>query len=186
MKKILIITSILFIFSLKPVFAQTSDLVIPTDSITPALNPTPNTAEYTLPYPGVLPGSPMYILKEARDTIFETLTTDPHKKANRYLQQADKRLATGLELFERGDKVGAEDLIARSLISLEKSQEKAIETKNSGENIYDVSPKLKMSCLKQKEEIKNLLNKTDGELHRKFEKDYNRAVVLEKSANQIN
>lgn len=185
MKKILLIASIFFLLSLKPSFAQTTDLLIPTDAITPTPIPAPTIIEYSLPYPGVLPGGPMYFLKEARDTIFETFTTDQLKKSNRYLLQADKRLSTGLLLFDRGDKESAEILISKSLESLEKSLEKAIETKKSGNNIFDILPKIKMSSLKQKQEIKILIGKSDGEILQKLEIDLKKAEDLEKIANQI-
>jgi hypothetical protein len=185
MKKILFIVLLLFFLSFKPSFAEFGDMVIPTDSISPTPIPSPTMVDYPLPYPGVLPGSPMYFLKEARDSIFETMTIDSLKKSNRYLSQADKRLATAIVIFERGDIEGAELLISKSLISLNKSLDKAIETKKSGDNIYDILPKIKMSSLKQQQEIKILIEKTTGENRQKLENDYKKAVELEKLANQI-
>lgn len=49
--------------------------------------------EYTLPYPGILPGSPFYFLKTFRDKVISILITDPKKQAEFDLLQADKRLA---------------------------------------------------------------------------------------------
>ena len=58
--------------------------------------------EYNLPYPGILPDSPLYIFKVARDNLFELILLDPKQKAFYLLLMADKRLSAGFILINNG------------------------------------------------------------------------------------
>lgn len=58
--------------------------------------------EYTLPYPGMLPDNPLYILKTTRDWIVNLLTKDSVSKSRLYLLNSDKRAASALALAENG------------------------------------------------------------------------------------
>lgn len=60
--------------------------------------------EYNLPYPGLLPDSPLYFLKVARDNITVFFLRDEKQKAFYYLFLSDKRLAAGEVLFNTGQK----------------------------------------------------------------------------------
>ena len=55
------------------------------------MTPTP-TPNYLLPYPGMLPDNPLYMLKAMRDRVINFLIADSQKKAEFYLLQSDKRL----------------------------------------------------------------------------------------------
>lgn len=56
---------------------------------------------YQLPYPGILPDSPLYPLKTFRDRIILFLIADPVKKAEFNLLQADKRLSASVQLIKK-------------------------------------------------------------------------------------
>jgi hypothetical protein len=58
------------------------------------------TVEYVLPYPGILPTHPLYFLKMMRDQIVEVLISDPVKRADFYITQADKKLSMALALSD--------------------------------------------------------------------------------------
>ncbi len=58
------------------------------------------TVEYVLPYPGILPTHPLYFLKIMRDQIVEMLISDPVKRADFYITQADKKLSMALALSD--------------------------------------------------------------------------------------
>ncbi len=60
--------------------------------------------DYKLPYPGMLPDSPLYFLKVARDQITLALITDKTQRAFYNLFLADKRLASGEMLWNQGKK----------------------------------------------------------------------------------
>ena len=168
MKKFLITLIFLTVVILPQAYAQESDelmnsvgeIPIPTTSLTPS--PQPTTVSYELPYPGILPGSPLYSLKALRDKLMEIFISDPLKKSSFYLLQADKRLAAGLILYERGDIIVAETTISKGQNYLEKSINKMIEAKNSQHNVSDVFAKIKSSSAKQRQELERLSKKAKG------------------------
>lgn len=86
---------------------------------------------YNLPYPGLLPDSPLYIIKAVRDKITELLTRDNLKKAQLYLLYSDKRVAMSLALAQKG-----------------KSQ-LAIDTFSKGEKYFLMIPDLLIAAKKQ-------------------------------------
>ncbi|HEX8966001.1 MAG TPA: DUF5667 domain-containing protein [Patescibacteria group bacterium] len=70
--------------------------ITPTQAVNLTVTPSPImqlNAKYQLAYPGLLPDSPLYILKVLRDKIMAMLITNPSKKVNFYLLQADKGIA---------------------------------------------------------------------------------------------
>lgn len=75
--------------------------------------PTPTPVQYDLPYPGMLPNNPLYVVKQIRDWILDKLIMDPLKKTEFYILQADKRLAMGMQLSATGNEVLAEQTISK-------------------------------------------------------------------------
>ncbi|MGI5840920.1 MAG: DUF5667 domain-containing protein [Patescibacteria group bacterium] len=61
---------------------------------------------YNLPSISVLPGSPLYILKDIRDELWIGFSTGPESKATTALLVADKKMSASKSLFEdnKGDK----------------------------------------------------------------------------------
>ncbi len=57
---------------------------------------------YNLPYPGLLPDSPLYLTKIVRDRINDFLTRDNLKKAELYLLNSDKRASMSMALALKG------------------------------------------------------------------------------------
>ncbi len=57
---------------------------------------------YELPYPGILPDNPLYVIKALRDKILSIITREPTKKAELYLLFSDKRVAMVLPLLAKG------------------------------------------------------------------------------------
>lgn len=55
-----------------------------------------------MPYPGILPDSPIYFIKIIRDRVTEFLTRDNIKKAQLYLLYSDKRAVSAMTLAEKG------------------------------------------------------------------------------------
>ena len=62
---------------------------------------------YQLPYPGLLPGHPLYILKVIRDNILIFTTRDNQKKAKLYLHLSDKNMSTAIALINEGKEQAA-------------------------------------------------------------------------------
>ncbi len=70
--------------------------ITPTQAANVSVTPSPImqlNAKYQLAYPGLLPDSPLYILKVLRDKIMAMLISSPSKKVDFYLLQADKGIA---------------------------------------------------------------------------------------------
>lgn len=87
-------------------------------SATPTPAPTPvdtmiKKVEYILPYPGILPDHPLYVLKVIRDRILDALIVDPLRKAEFYILQADKRLNMAIFLGEKGSWQLAEQTVSK-------------------------------------------------------------------------
>src|SRR3990172_4345567 len=157
MKKIFLSFIFFIIIFSSPVYAQ-SKILIPTVSTTPS--PTPVMIDYSLPYPGILPGNPLYSIKMLRDRIMELFISDHLKKANFYLLQADKRVSSSLMLFEKQDKELGQTTLSKAQNYLEKSLEKAIQAKNSGKDVGDIYARIKNSATKQRQEIEILSKKS--------------------------
>src|SRR5258708_61565 len=87
-------------FSQNAVYADDSASLSP--SIMPAISPIitmeNKEIQYELPYPGILPDNPLYFLKTFRDTIVLFLISEPWKKADFDLQQADKLVNASIYL----------------------------------------------------------------------------------------
>ena len=60
-------------------------------------------SDYVMPYPGVLPDSPLYIVKMVRDWLREVLSVAPEDKVELFNQYADKRVGA-MEALMRGGK----------------------------------------------------------------------------------
>jgi hypothetical protein len=176
MKKIVFTFLLLFSFFQTPTLAQTVTIPMPTTSIAPT--PIPSVVNYELPYPGLLPGSPIYPLKALRDRFAEIMISDPLRKSNFYLLQADKRLAAGILLHEQGKRELGETTISKSLNYLEKSFDKMVEAKKSQKNVLDIYGKIRNSANKQKLEIERLSKNAKGEHAQKLKTDYKRAEEL--------
>lgn len=107
------------------------------EDATLAVEPVEEKPEYVLPYPGVLPDSPLYAVKRLRDWILDKLIVDPFRRADFNILQADKRLNMGIFLIAKGNAVLAEDVVSKgekylnsavySLIAL-KNEQKEVPT----------------------------------------------------------
>lgn len=181
MKKIFLSFIFFIIIFSSSVYAQT-EIPIPTLSATPT--PTPAIVEYQLPYPGILPGSPLYSIKMLRDRIMELLISDPLKKSSFYLLQADKRVSSSIMLFEKGDQDLGQTTLSKAQNYLEKSLEKATSAKNSGKDVGDIFTRIKNSATKQRQEIE-ILSKKSKEIEEKLKGDLTRVQKFEKRVKEI-
>jgi len=91
--------------------------------------------EYNLPYPGILPDSPLWPLKAARDKVWLFLTPDPYKKSQLLLLFADKRIvAARILVDERKFEIGvttatkAEKYLEEAVGWEEKARKKGADT----------------------------------------------------------
>jgi len=182
MKKFLLTFILFLIFISSNSYAQTE---IPIASITPTQSPSKGPVQYELPYPGVLPGALLYNLKAVRDRIIEFLMSDPSKKSNFYLLQADKRLSASIMLFDRGKNVLAETTLSKSQNYLEKAIDKAEKVSNLKGRFGEANDRIKLSSAKQIEELEKLIKENKGETNQKLKGDLKRAKELQKRAEKL-
>lgn len=171
MKKIFILLA-LFLFCVSPVFAQEEPREV---------TPIP----YALPYPGLLPDSPFYILKTVRDRITGFLISDTLKKAEFDLALADKRLSTGMYLFKKGKVDLAESVISKGENYFEDALKRAEEARKQGMHIDEVGAAMYDASQKHKEVVQDLAKKAEGEHKEKFAVLEQRVSTLEKKASEI-
>ncbi len=184
MKKIIILAiSFIFFCSAVVSFAQgipKEDVMSTPSSI--------KTIDYTLPYPGLLPDNPLYVLKAIRDRIVEVLISDPIKKANFELLTADKRLNEGVFLFNKGEKKYAfaettiskgENYFEKGIAELEKAKKQGIVTASTSQKYHSAS-------LKHIEIIKGLINKSRGDIKQGLLLDERRMENFEKKLRYLN
>jgi len=180
MKKLLFILIIFFIFlfSAATSFAQETSKEN-TSVSTPS---SVKTIDYALPYPGLLPDSPLYVLKAIRDRIVEILISDPIKKANFELLAADKRLNEGVSLFNKGEKnyALAETAISKGENYFEKGIAQVEKAKKQGIVTAGISQRFYLASLKHREVIKSLINKSRGDIKQRLLLDERRVEEFEK------
>ena len=109
---------------------QMKDASVGTQS--PEIMQATDTSEYVLPYPGILPDHPLYVLKRFRDYILDRLIVDPVRKAEFHILQADKRLNMGIFLIERGNAALAEETISKGEKYMDRAVYELLDVKASG------------------------------------------------------
>jgi len=184
MKKILIGFFLFTLIFKSHALAQSVTIPMPTISMAPSAGPTP--VNYELPYPGILPGTSLYAFKLIRDKFTEVMPSDPGKKSNFYLLQADKRLSAFLILYERGDKDVAFETLLKSQIYLDKSFEKMKEARVAGENVAELNSRIQTSSDKQKEEINNLMKSSSGEDLNNLKDSSQKVQIIQNKVNSFN
>lgn len=92
-------------------------------------------SDYVLPYPGILQNHPLYVLKELRDKIIETLIVDPLRKSEFYLLQSDKWIAASELLTSQGEQVIGQKVFDASADRLSLAVNQLHSIKDSGREI---------------------------------------------------
>ena len=129
--------------------------------------PTPTVSvDYPLPYPGILPDHPLYFLKIVRDKILGFITKDPVKKIQLNLLFADKDLAMGQQLWEKGKTDLGTDTIAKGEALLLTAVKDLVKLKSSGSLPPGLLDKLQLAAKKHEEEIVKLISITSDETKR--------------------
>lgn len=124
--------------------------------------------EYQLAYPGLLPDSPLYFLKTIRDRVVNFLITDPLKRIEFRLLQADKRLSAGRTIFRNGKGQLAESTLAKGENYFEEAIREVKAAKNQGLDTKYMVEKMIASAKKHEEIISDLESKSTGQLAQQF------------------
>lgn len=116
----------------------------------------PDTA---LPYPGMLPNSPMYILKMVRDKIIGFFIFKTNDKAYYALKLADKRLSEAKALSEMGMDDLAASTAAEAAKENAKAQQYLIKQESQGNDVEDLVNKLLENSARQQAVLSRVLEK---------------------------
>lgn len=134
----------------------------------PAVAAQDDRVNYELPYPGILPGNPLYSVKSVRDSMMQWMMRDNIKKATLRLQISDKHARGAQMLLKDKDYDRAEQILIDGEEMFEKAIEDALNAKEQGASpTSEFKNKLKTSNLKHKEVISDILksipqNERDG------------------------
>ena len=135
-----------------------------TPAATPNVTPTPEQVQYDLPYPGMLPNSSLYFLKQARDWILDKLIMDPIKKTEFYILQGDKRLGMGIMLAASGDGKLSEQVISKGEKYMHNATQVLLSVKSQGKNVPAyITDHLEKALAKHVELISEQIAKTTDE-----------------------
>lgn len=147
------------IFSLFLLISTAATLAKEEKTSTPAAK---TKIEYVLPYPGILPDHSLYPLKMLRDRILGWFTADPFKKAEYNLLLADKRLNSGLFLWEKGKIDLAEETFSKGEKYLEQALDEVERAKKTGKDTNALMSRLSLATLKHQEVLNEVLAKAPG------------------------
>lgn len=131
----------------KPEFSQGEDIIQKSE------------INYTLPPTGnVLPDSPLWILKMAKDRLWMSLLTNQEKKTELKLLFADKRLAIAGKLFEKKDANLGYATLVKAEMYLDEASLAEIESRHKGANTDEFLIKIANASLKHRQVISEILS----------------------------
>jgi hypothetical protein len=176
MKAVFVVFLFLVLFLLPgSAFAQERMITFPP-------SPTPTKAvTYDMPYPGLLPDSPLYIIKTTRDQIIGFLISDPYKKASFDLLQSDKRFQAGIMLYQK--KPSKKDLVITTISKgqnyLDDAISKVAVAKRQKVETGDLNNKMYLSIKKQ-EQVLGEIGASDTDLRQRIKFLQEKLINLEK------
>lgn len=175
----------LLLFSLVFKTAYAQELLSVSPSSTPT--PKPTSIEYTLPYPGILPGNPIYPLKVFRDRLVEFFISDPLKKGEFYLLQADKHLSAGQILVAQNSKNYplAETTISKGENYMQMALDQVPVIKATQREDRELLNTLITALKKHQEVIKSLQKNAPKDVFTRLEVSRQRAIQMEKTAESL-
>ncbi len=156
MKRIIfVLLLIIFLFFPQIQFAQANKelkmVAIPQES-------SEKSVDYQLPYPGLLPDSRLYFLKVLRDRLVSLFVSDPLKKAELNLLNADKRLNGAFYLFNK-DKTKIkliQSTVSKAENYLGLAIAETVDAKKQGMDTADIIRRLAASSKKHQEIVRYL------------------------------
>lgn len=148
MKKLLLIFGVTFLLSttmVSKVWAKESNIALERES----------EIQYQLPYPGILPDSPLYFFKIIRDGVVIQLVRNQPERSFYEIFLADKRMAAAESLRAKGKFPLAAVTAMKAEELLRKAANSGLEQKNNS----DLISKLVVSQTKHREILAYILKK---------------------------
>lgn len=141
MRAIFLSTFLLIFFLFSSSLGAFAQETMQPDEVSPTV--APSQVEYILPYPGLLPDNPLYLIKSARDSIVGFLISSPDKKAEFNLHQADKYLQSAQFLANKD----------KTKLPL------ALTTLQKGSNNFEIAVRSMQDAKKQKFVVSDVVNR---------------------------
>lgn len=181
----LLFSSLIFLFTVTPF-----NIVLSSEITASPSSEIEEEIKYELPYPGLLPDNPLYFLRIIRDRIVSFLISDPLKKSEFNLLQADKRLNAGIYLLNSSQ--GDEKKISLAISTISKAENyfgealhKAKEAQGQGMEIKEIVSRLIDSSRKHQQELSNLEKKSPQKFKDDFANQEKRAAEFQKEAESL-
>lgn len=124
---------------------------------------------YDLPFPGILPDNPLYLLKVLRDNAINFFITDSIKKAEYDLLMADKRLISADALVDKKNYPLAITTLGKSGNYFDRAIQLAAEAKFNDLNADPTLNNLYIASQKHQQIIYQMTLKTKGEVRYQLE-----------------
>jgi len=143
--------------------------------------------DYELPYPGLLPDNPLYMLKAIRDNLQKFFISDPLRKAEFDLLQANKRLRAGELLILRNKFDLGFTTLSKAGNYFEDGLAKVQVAQKQGHDVNSLLSEMFTAAKKQQEVIINLQKNRKGEELRNLRlleersRDFSERVLIIKS-----
>ena len=118
---------------------------------------------YYLPYPGILPDSPLYRIKAARDMLSTWFTFNREKKAEKELFLADKRINAAVFLIEGGKSSIGLTTATKAEKYLEQSVQRAVQLQKSGRDVKSLLGKQAIAIQKHNQILLDFKKSLSGE-----------------------
>lgn len=141
--------------------------------------------DYQLPYPGILPDHPLYFLKASRDRVFAFFISNPMKKAEFDLLQADKRVWSSLFLVQKGKQDLSESTFSKGENYFEDGLNRMTDAKSQGTGVKDLAKKYITANQKHKEILDDIKRKINDKNSKKFKVVQERLTNLGKRAEEL-
>jgi hypothetical protein len=151
-------------------------------------SPTPSpTIAYTLPYPGILPGNPIYPVKVLRDRLVEFFISDTLKKAEFYLLQGDKHISAGQLLVDKDHKNYplAESTISKGENYMQLALDQIPDIKATQRDERELLNRMVTAFKKHQEVIRDLEKTAPLEIKDKLAASRERAIDMQKTAESL-
>lgn len=141
---------------------------------------------YHLSYPGLLPDHSLYFLKAARDRIMAFFISNPLKKSEFDLLQADKRIEASYLLVQKGAKISlAESTFSKGENYFEEAVNMATDAKSQGMNTLEIEKRLTDANSKHNEILVNIDKKLTKKDKEKFARERARIIELKKKVKSL-
>ncbi len=146
----------------------------------PVATPAAQMVQYYLPYPGILPDSPLYKIKAVRDMVVLWTTFNPAARAQKQLLYADKRIGAALALTEGSKSSLGTSTATKAEKYLEQAVDWAVRETKNGHDVKSFLHTLDNATAKHLEILDTLKSRVSGDDSQALDKVEMNTKLLQK------